>query len=78
MDVRQLHDLLEDIADTREVVIASAAPDPLLSAWQAAHDEASRALAAWRAERGGEAFAAFRAAADRADAAQDALAWRVG
>lgn len=76
MSARQLHDLLEDVPDTRELVVAAGGPEPdgLAAAWRAAHEEASRALAAWRRAPGPEAFAAFRAAQDRADAAQDALA----
>jgi hypothetical protein len=78
MTARQLHDLLEEIPDTRELVVASPEPDGLLAAWRAAHGDASRALTRWRASSGCEAFAAYRAAADRADAAQEALARRVG
>ena len=43
---------------------------------KATKDIAGSALERWRALRTGEAFAAFRAAEDRADAAQDALATR--
>ncbi|MCW3008083.1 MAG: hypothetical protein JWP17_2709 [Solirubrobacterales bacterium] len=76
MTTQQLHDLLEEIPDTRELVVASPEPDGLLAAWRAAHAESARALARWRMARGCDAFAAYRAAADRADAAQDALALR--
>jgi acyl-CoA reductase-like NAD-dependent aldehyde dehydrogenase len=76
MTAQQLYDLLQDVPDTREIVIRSSAADELLDAWRAAHEDASRALTAWRARPGGEAFAAFRAAQDRANAGQDALAAR--
>jgi hypothetical protein len=76
MTARQLHDLLEEVPDTREIVVSCAAGDGLRAAWRAAHDEATQALEAWRRTPGAEAFAAFRAAQDRADAAQDALAVR--
>jgi hypothetical protein len=42
--------------------------------WLAACDEAEWALDAWRASPGQSAYAVYRAAADRADAAQDELA----
>jgi len=76
MSARELHALLEEVPDTFELVVLSrdGEPDGLRAAWRAAHEEASRALAAWRRSPGREAFAAFRAAQDRADAAQDALA----
>jgi hypothetical protein len=74
MNAQQLHDLLEEIPDTRELVVASPEPDGLLAAWRAAHADAAGALGRWRSVANREAFAAYRAAADRADAAQDALA----
>jgi hypothetical protein len=79
MTVHQLHEMLGDLDDTRELVLE--APhgdddhdDPLVLAWRAAARRAARALDAWRAERGTEAYARYRALADQADAAQDALA----
>lgn len=75
MTTQELRDLLRDVPDTREIVIRPQQPagDELTSAWRAAEEEATRALEAWRLAPGREAFAAFRAAQDRADAAQDAL-----
>ena len=73
MTTQQLHDLLEAVPDTREIVVACPHEDGLIAAWQAAEAEASSALAYWRAWPGGEPFATYRAAQDRADAAQDAL-----
>lgn len=78
MTAQQLHDLLEAVPDTREIVVACAHDDGLLAAWRAAHDEASRALDAWRTWPGVETFATYRAAQDRADAAQDALVAQAG
>jgi hypothetical protein len=46
----------------------------LFAVWSAAHAEANVALDEWRASPGPEAYAVYRAAEDRADAAQDALA----
>jgi hypothetical protein len=75
MTTDQLRELLGEVLDTREIVIRPhhRAADGLTAAWRAAHDEATRALEGWRADRGAESFAVFRAAEDRADAAQDAL-----
>jgi hypothetical protein len=79
MITRQLHDVLDEIADTGEIVIAPPAQsgdDELAAAWRLAHSEASAALEEWRTLRTRDAFSVFRAAEDRADAAQDALAAR--
>jgi hypothetical protein len=73
MTAQQLHDLLEAVPDTREIVVVHPADDGLQGAWRAAQEEASCALRTWRDWPGVEAFAAYRAAQDRADAAQDAL-----
>jgi hypothetical protein len=42
-------------------------------AWRDARADADWALANWRLHGGGETYAAYRAAQDREDAAQDAL-----
>jgi hypothetical protein len=67
--------LLDQVADTREIVIRrprtwSAGYD----AWRDAEDEALEAYLLWRAAPAGETYAVYRAAQDRADAAQDTLA----
>ena len=75
MTVRQLHQLLRGLGDTREIVIGHGPSEDVLHAvWRAAQDEADDAYAAWREHPGREAYLAYRAAADRADAALDALA----
>ena len=79
MPSRQLLNVLDEIPDTGEIVILAPPrqeTDELLLAWRAAHREADAALAEWRLRPTREAFASFRAAEDRADAAQDALAAR--
>lgn len=75
MTVRQLHNLLEDIGDTHEVVVRRAGRhgDVLEQVWRAAQDEADAAYSAWSDLRGRDAYLRYRAAADRADAALDAL-----
>jgi hypothetical protein len=74
MTVRQLHDLLHGLEDTREVVMRRGTEgDVLEQVRRAAQDEADEAYAGWRERAGREAYLAYRAAADRADAALDAL-----
>ena len=76
----QLHDVLDAIPDTGELVmrlqVRLAEADVMLEAWREARDEADAALAHWASVRTAEAYSVFRAAEDRADAAQDALAAR--
>ena len=74
MSVNELKDLLDQVPDTRELVIRRAATwAPVLDAWKDARDDADAAYSAWRLGRGADAYAAYRAAQDREDAAQDAL-----
>jgi hypothetical protein len=74
MSVNELKLLLDQVADTRELVIRRAETAPSLDAWKDARDDAHEAYRVWRSRRGGEAYAAYRAAQDREDAAQDVLA----
>ena len=79
MSAHQLQVVLDGIRDTGEIVIRPQAlltADALLQAWLEARAEANAALEDWRALRTRESFAAYRAAEDRADAAQDTLAAR--
>jgi hypothetical protein len=48
--------------------------DEVRVAWRAAHDDAADAYRTWRDAPGPVTYAAYRAAQDRADAAQDTLA----
>jgi hypothetical protein len=74
MTVKQLHRLLLGNDGTRRLVSAPKRDDGLArQVWRAAQDEADAAYAAWRDHRGIEGYLAYRAAADRADAALDAL-----
>ena len=75
MSVDELRFLLDGVPDTRELVIRRAdgwAPER--DAWRDAHEDAAAAYRAWRRERSAATYAAYRAAQDREDAAQDALA----
>jgi len=75
MSLSELKILLEHVADTRELVLDAAAPPAgeLHAAWHAARREAGAAYEAWCCRGGREAYLVYRAAADRADAAQDTL-----
>jgi hypothetical protein len=75
MGSHELKRLLDDVADTREIVLRrprtwSADYD----AWSDAHEEAEEALCTWRLSGTAESYAVYRAAQDREDAAQDTLA----
>ena len=75
MSGNDLRVLLDAVPDTREIVLRrgagwSAAAD----AWREAHDDASEAYRGWRTTGSRMAYAAYRAAQDREDAAQDTLA----
>jgi hypothetical protein len=76
MTAQHLHHLLEDLADTREIVLrrtAAAGDDALVQAWRNAADDARGAYAAWCGGPGRLAHAAYVAAEDRAEAALAAL-----
>jgi hypothetical protein len=71
----ELKQLLDQVADTREIVLRrprnwSADYD----AWSDAREDACAAYRAWGAVRTRESYVAYRAAQDREDAAQDTLA----
>jgi hypothetical protein len=71
----ELKTLLDDVPDTLEIVLRhEPCRDAELEAWRDAGEEARRALADWTAAPGDRgAYASYRAAQDREDAAQDAL-----
>jgi hypothetical protein len=72
---RHLHDFLDALQDTREIVVRRPQAEPGLNeAWREARDEAADAFARWATTGGREAYAVYLAAADRADAAAAALA----
>jgi len=81
MSTTELKALLDQVADTRELVLrrdASLGPDfnAVYDAWSDAHEEAEAAYGTWRITQSGEDYAVYRAAQDREDAAQDVLALR--
>jgi hypothetical protein len=75
MTVKQLHQLLHELNDTHEVVVSEAPQgDVALAVWRIAAADAHTAYAAWAADSSLQAYTAYRAAEDRADAALEALA----
>lgn len=80
MSRRDLEDLLEHIEDTREIVLGPGRLTPeelrdeLYAVWDGARLEVNAAYEDWLSARGAEAYAAYRAAADREEAAAAALA----
>jgi hypothetical protein len=78
MSTTELRALLDQVADTRELVLRRAASlgpafNAVFDAWCDAHEEAQDAYRVWLATKSAEAYAIYRAAQDREDAAQDAL-----
>jgi len=79
MSSNELKVLLDDVPDTLEIVLREPRPEPVWSldaeAWRDAHEDAAAAWREWRSAPGDRlAYAAYRAAQDREDAAQEALA----
>jgi hypothetical protein len=75
MSSHQLKNLLDQVPDTRELVLRrprTCGAD--FDAWSEAREEARDAYRTWIARHDAEAYAVYRAAQDREDAAQDTLA----
>jgi hypothetical protein len=75
--------LLGERDAVRELLVTSGAPlswalGELVQVWRHAHAQAKLAYEHWRHMPGGEAYAVYRAAQDRADAAQNALKMKAG
>lgn len=80
MTLAKLRHLLEDVPDTREIVLREPHRDgelrhrdELAVVWSAARAEANLAYDTWCAASCESAYVAYRAAEDRANAAEDAL-----
>lgn len=75
MSIHELKRLLDDVADTREIVLRRERTRSTdYDAWSDAHEEAEEAYRRWMLDGSAEAYAVYRAAQDREDAAQDTLA----
>jgi hypothetical protein len=70
------HDLFTGLYDLAELVLGGPVDDPLMAAWIEAEADARAAYNSWRLDSERDSYVAYRACADRADAAQDALALR--
>jgi hypothetical protein len=71
----ELKNLLDQVPDTRELVLRRPRTwSADFDAWREAREEAHDAYRAWSAQQSAEAYAVYRAAQDREDAAQDTLA----
>ena len=78
MSTTELRALLDQVADTRELILRRAASlgptfNAVFDAWSDAHEEAQDAYRVWLATKNADDYAVYRAAQDREDAAQDAL-----
>jgi hypothetical protein len=68
-----------ELVFTRDLPAGSSMVECLHAAWMEAHGEAYAAYSAWRDDGRLDGYVVYRAAQDRADAAQDALAqWALG
>ena len=73
--VRELLEQLDRAGErSSEAQAATWIRDELIDVWEAARTEARLAYAQWSEERTADAYVVYRAAQDRADAAQDGLA----
>ena len=75
MSTPELKQMLDQVADTREIVLRCERTwSAEYGAWSDAHEEAEDAYLGWRATGTAEAYLVYRAAQDREDAAQGTLA----
>jgi len=71
----ELKTLLDQVPDTRELVLRRPRTWSVeFDAWREAREDARDAYQTWIAHHTAEAYAVYRAAQDREDAAQDTLA----
>jgi DNA-directed RNA polymerase specialized sigma24 family protein len=69
-DTHTLHELLDSVEDTRDIVVRRYDADDLAQAvWKAARDDAHEAWTAWARRPSTETWAVYLAAQDREDAA---------
>ena len=67
-----------DSIDAESFVGVYTEADALVDRWRTASSQAADAYARWQRMRDAASYAAYRASADRADAAQDELAAQLG
>jgi hypothetical protein len=69
-DTHTLHELLDSVEDTRDIVVRRYDADDLAQAvWKSARDDAHEAWTTWARRPGRESWAVYLAAQDREDAA---------
>ena len=75
MSSHELKNLLDQVPDTYEIVLRRPRTwSADFDAWREAREETCDAYQSWIAHHTAEAYAVYRAAQDREDAAQDTLA----
>jgi hypothetical protein len=74
MPRHNLFELIEDLERRAPYVVSNEHPDPLTASWLDAEADAIAAYDQWALDGDAESYAVYRAYADQADAAQDALA----
>ena len=74
MPPKRLIEYMEELTSTGDFVLSHPHPDPLTASWLDAEADARDAYEMWVNEGDAESYAVYRAYADQADAAQDALA----
>jgi acyl-CoA reductase-like NAD-dependent aldehyde dehydrogenase len=76
MSSRDLERFLAELDGGESFLLAPDSTDALRASWREAAEAARAAYREWRRSKSLDAYAIYRACADRADAAQDALAER--
>jgi len=78
MTRRRLFQYIEQLESTDDYVLSDLQPDPLIASWVDAESDAVAAYEMRALDRDPASYAIYRAYADQADAAQDALAATTG
>jgi hypothetical protein len=78
MTRRRLFQYIEQLDSTDDHLLCDPHLDPLTESWVDAESDAVAAYEMWALDRDPESYAVYRAYADQADAAQDALAATMG
>ena len=73
MSRRRLFQYIEELESSEDHALGYGQSDPLMEHWRDAEADAAAAYEMWALDRDPESYAVYRAYADQADAAQDAL-----
>jgi hypothetical protein len=74
MTPHRLLKYIEELESADDYVLSHPHPDPLMASWLDAESDATAAYESWARDGDPESYTVYRAYADQADAAQDALA----